>query len=338
MFGRVLSAVIVLAVAGALLVLGWPQLFGLEQAGLIAKAVAFRGACAAIGLVLLVLALLVMAAIRSSRRLLSPIAVLLLAFVVFQVVAVGSRGLVATALPEPKDGTVTVLAWNTKGDAVAATELAGLVEETKAEVVSLPETTGAYARQVRALLQADGAKWQVFTEAYDTISPARSTSLLISDRLGRYTVNNTKPTTGRLPTVVAIPADGEGPTILAVHAVSPTDPSTWRSDLRWLAKECKAGEDLILAGDFNSTLDHWSHLIDTSVPDARLGACLDSASAAGQGGQGTWPTNLPSLLGAPIDHVLHSTGWTVTGFRVIGTRDASGSDHRPVLARLQPAP
>jgi len=335
MFGRILGALIVLAVAVASLLVGWPQLLGLEQTDGIAQVLALRGAAAAgaivVGIVVVILAFLG----RRLRRLLAPIALVLVAFVALEGIALGSRGLVPGPLAEADHDTITILSWNTEGGAMPASELKGLVEDTQADVVTLPETTEKYAAQVRDLLAADGAEWQLYTAAYDHISPARSTSLLISKRLGAYEANTEQTTTGQLPSVVAVPANGEGPTIVAVHAVAPTDLPTWRSDLRWLASACRAGDDVIMSGDFNSTVDHWSHLVDAGVPKARLGACLDSAEAGGQGGQGTWPTSVPSLLGAPIDHVLHSTGWTVTGYRVIGSRDGSGSDHRPILARLK---
>ncbi len=336
MFGRILGAVIVLAVAGALLVVGWPQLIGLEQADGIAQLVALRGACALAGAVLVVVLLLVMIVARPLRSFLGGLALVLVAFVALEGVAVGSRGLVPGPLAQPDADAITVLSWNTEGGAMSAATLKGLIEQTQADVVTLPETTEQYANEVRDLLAADGGQWQLFSAAYDHISPARSTSLLVSKRLGDYTANTSTTTTGQLPTIVALPADGKGPTIVAVHAVAPTDLGTWRSDLKWLAAECAAGDDVIMAGDFNSTVDHWSHLVDATVPKARLGACLDSAEAGGQGGQGTWPTAVPALLGAPIDHVLHSSGWTVTGFRVIGSEDAAGSDHRPILARLEP--
>jgi len=334
MFGRVLAAVIVLAVALVLLVIGWPQLLGLEQVDGVLQVVALRGACALMAIVLVVLLLLAMAAARRARRFLGAFVVLLVAFIALQGVALGSRGLVPGSIAAAGDTTITVLSWNTKGGAVPAQELAELATQSEADVIALPETTARYAGEVRDLLVAARGEWQLFTAAYDEISPARSTSLLVSRRLGAYTSNTEQATTGQLPSVVAMPADGDGPTIVAVHAVSPTDPTTWRNDIAWLADACAAGDDVIMAGDFNSTIDHWAHHIDTSVPRARLGACLDAAEAGGQGGQGTWPTNVPALLGSPIDHVLASAGWRFVGFRVIGAEDDAGSDHRPILARL----
>jgi endonuclease/exonuclease/phosphatase (EEP) superfamily protein YafD len=61
------------------------------------------------------------------------------------------------------------------------------------------------------------------------------------------------------------------------------------------------------------------------------------AAATGNAAVGTWPTSVPALVGAPIDHVLATPNWTPTGFRVLAGEDAAGSDHRPVLARLAPA-
>jgi endonuclease/exonuclease/phosphatase family metal-dependent hydrolase len=92
-----------------------------------------------------------------------------------------------------------------------------------------------------------------------------------------------------------------------------------------------------MAGDFNSTLDHYAGLTAKSARgDGDLGACHDGARAEKSAAVGTWPTSLPTSLGAPIDHVMASDEWAFTGFRVIGTEDGAGSDHRPVVAQLRP--
>jgi hypothetical protein len=36
--------------------------------------------------------------------------------------------------------------------------------------------------------------------------------------------------------------------------------------------------------------------------------------------------------------VMASAGWTFVGFRVIGSEDGAGSDHRPIVAQLRPGP
>ena len=42
-----------------------------------------------------------------------------------------------------------------------------------------------------------------------------------------------------------------------------------------------------------------------------------------------------ALLGAPIDHVMATPDWTVTGSVVMRTLDGSGSDHRPIVVQLE---
>ena len=158
----------------------------------------------------------------------------------------------------------------------------------------------------------------------------------MSDVLGTYTADVSVVTTSVVPSIVATPQDGTGPTIIAVHSVAPTPGLLidWNADLRWLADQC-ATPNVIMAGDFNSTLDHYTDL--GSSPETALGDCVDAASATDNAAVGTWPAVLPALLGAPIDRVLATENWRVTGMRVIQSHDSHGSDHRPVLAQLTPA-
>jgi endonuclease/exonuclease/phosphatase family metal-dependent hydrolase len=91
---------------------------------------------------------------------------------------------------------------------------------------------------------------------------------------------------------------------------------------------------MIMAGDFNSTLDHETGL--GATPSSALGTCRDAARVTNNAGVGTWPTNVPELLGTPIDHVMATSDYRVTGFSVIGSEDKTGSDHRPIVAQLTP--
>jgi endonuclease/exonuclease/phosphatase (EEP) superfamily protein YafD len=63
---------------------------------------------------------------------------------------------------------------------------------------------------------------------------------------------------------------------------------------------------------------------------------VDAGDATGNAAVGTWPTNLPALLGAPIDHVMATPGWRITGMRVVTNWDGAGSDHRPIVVQLSP--
>ena len=71
-------------------------------------------------------------------------------------------------------------------------------------------------------------------------------------------------------------------------------------------------------------------LVDTSI-------LIDYLRGTDNAAVGTWPTMLPALIGAPIDHVLATPNWRVSGMRVIASHDGYGSDHRPILVQLSPA-
>jgi endonuclease/exonuclease/phosphatase (EEP) superfamily protein YafD len=106
--------------------------------------------------------------------------------------------------------------------------------------------------------------------------------------------------------------------------------SNWRADLSWLGNQCRRG-NVIMAGDFNATLDHLDRLGDDT-----FATCTDAALAKRSAAVGTWPTLVPPLLGSPIDHVMFSGEWQATGMRVVTSEDDAGSDHRPILAWLGP--
>ena len=160
--------------------------------------------------------------------------------------------------------------------------------------------------------------------------------MLVSTALGEYVQDAAAGSTGQLPSIVAKPVSGTGPTLIAVHPVAPIpgELATWNSDLDWLASACR-GENVIMAGDFNSTLDHYSRLPHDS--GTTIGDCTDAGTLSGNAAVGTWPASLPPLLGTPIDHVMLTDNWRVSGMRVVESLDGAGSDHRPVLVQLSVA-
>ncbi len=342
MFSRLLSSLVVLAAALGLLVLAWPQLFGLQNTWLIAQVVSFRGAlvvASAVG----VLVMLVIGIIRPLRRLTGILAVLLLVFgvAVTGVLAVRGAGNGDVSLvTNGVDDSITVLSWNTQGEAPGVDAIVKLALDSGADIVSLPETTDELGTEVALAMKEGGRPMWVWTLNFNDVYKARSTALLISPDLGEYTLSSAAGSgppgnTNVSPTVVATPVNGEGPTIIAVHAGAPTAGamSAWQSDLDWLAGQCDA-PNVIMAGDFNATLDH---MAGRGIDGAALGRCKDAALAAGSAALGTWPSDVPPLLGAPIDHVLATDNWRVDAFRVLDEADASGSDHRPLLTRYLPA-
>jgi endonuclease/exonuclease/phosphatase (EEP) superfamily protein YafD len=338
MFRRVLSAAVLIAVAVVLAIVLWPQLLGVERAPIIAQVVSLRGFTTGIALIAAAAFALIALLSPSLRRFTGALAIIALVFAGAQVAVLSTRGGGDSAFESKAPGDLIVLSWNTLGDAPGVEVIAELALGAEADIVVLPETSADAATQVANAMRAGGVEMQVLYLSYDQVSKARTTAVLIDIELGEYQLDSAVGSTETLPSVVAVPSDGTGPTIVGAHPVSPIpgEMAAWRQGLHWLAARC-GGADVIVAGDLNSTLDHYSGLDAESDSSGGLGGCRDGARATGNAAVGTWPTSLPALLGAPIDHVLATPNWRFVGFRVVETHDGYESDHRPVIAQLRPA-
>lgn len=246
-----------------------------------------------------------------------------------------SRGLSAPAQLGPDtgitsgtqgDGSITVLSYNTLGGATAMTEIADSVDKNGADVVVLLETSSARGRELQAMLEERGLGFQEFDNGSDEYEAEfRSSVLLVSTELGEYRQTNTAPE--QAAGVSAAPANGVGPSFVAVHPIAPLPQyaDEWRSEIESVYGLCATNEPLIIAGDFNSTLDH----------QRALGYdCTDGAVEAGSGGIGTWPVRLPPLLGSPIDRVIHNIDEYVGSDAAL--LSVGDSDHHGVVVRLSP--
>jgi endonuclease/exonuclease/phosphatase (EEP) superfamily protein YafD len=329
---------VLLAIGAAVVV--WPQFFHLEQTFPFAQVVAARGVVLGAFLVLAVIALLLVL-IRPLRGFAASVLIVAL-LGAGATGAIGAvRGFGGDTLPSPTDSSVRVLSWNTAGEAVPADVIARQILDQSADIVALPETTEAVGEQIAIMLREQGHPMWVHNVQYkpDVVDGPKSwqTTVLVSPDLGEYSVIESSEdgtsNTGSVPSVVLMPVDGSGPTIVAVHAVAPRveEMGQWRSDLAWIADQCPQG-DVILAGDFNATIDH---MAPYGVDGGDMGYCRDAASRTGNGYSGTWPSSLPALLSAPIDHVMASSNWVPTGSLVLD--DAAGSDHRGIVVQLEPA-
>ena len=98
----------------------------------------------------------------------------------------------------------------------------------------------------------------------------------------------------------------------------------WRSDVATAVGISRAHRNSVVAGDFNTTVDHEMM--------RHLAPSVDAATVVGRGAEGTWPARFPAPLAAPIDHVLVNGGMTVLGSR---TLRVGRSDHRAVVVRLR---
>lgn len=332
---RFLAAVLLLAAIAALVVITWPQLFGLQRTMWVAQVVSLRGLGITVAVVLLVAITLLSMLSRGFRRFGSSFALLLLVFALAGVAILATRGFGSGTFQKKGSSDLVIMSWNTLGDAPGADVIAKVAVDSGADVIALPETTRQTADAVAAILKQDGHPMQSFTVSLDQVSKARSTSLLVSTSLGGYHVDKESGSTSQLPSFVARPDDGTGPAFVAVHVVSPVPGqfTKWAADLAWTARSCNSN-NVIMAGDFNATLDHFTGLEATDADV--LGLCSDAAQATKNAAVGTWPAFLPPLLGAPIDHVMATASWEVTGMRVVQDRDGAGSDHRPIVVQLRP--
>ena len=329
---------VLFAIATAVLV--WPQFFRLETTFPVAQIVSARALMIAGFLVVAVLAVLLMFA-RSLRGFAASILVIALLGAGANAVVGAVRGFGSDELPQKTDASVRVLTWNTAGAAVSAETIAQVIRDQQVDIVSLPETSEEVGEQIAIMMREAGNPMWVhhvnIRPDVDNGPQAWQTTILISADLGEYSVIESSAdgssNTGSVPSAVAMPVDGEGPTIVAVHAIAPRAEAMtkWKSDLSWIADQCPEG-DFILAGDFNATIDHMAQL---GMDGGTMGRCRDVASNTGNGMVGTWPADVPRLIGAPIDHIMASENWHPAGSVVLS--DAGGSDHRALVAQLEPA-
>lgn len=338
---RLLGILLTVLFAIATAVLTWPQFFHLEQTFPLTQLVAARGLLVVAYVGIFLLALLLSLA-RPLRGFAASIAIIALLGAGASATIGAIRGLAPAGLPAKTAESVRVLAWNTAGEAVPAAEIARTIVEQKADIVALPETTEDVGEQIAIMLRDQNHPMWVhhvqFRPDVEKGPDSWQTTILISPDLGDYSVLESSAdgtsNTSSVPSAVVMPVDGKGPTVVAVHAVAPRpdDMDGWREDLRWIADQCPGG-NVILAGDFNATLDHMASL---GKDGGDMGACRDVASRSGSGILGTWPSSLPALAGAPIDHVMATPQWRASGSAVLDATDGE-SDHRALIAQLEPA-
>ncbi|WP_156225133.1 endonuclease/exonuclease/phosphatase family protein [Pseudactinotalea suaedae] len=302
-----------------------PAIVGLSTVTPVLQGIALRGLLAvgalALGVTTVLVSLLLRRTEGRGRR-------LLVVGLAALVVGVGHIGVVlergtapGTAFGVAPDGAIDVLTVNTLGGAGGLDGLSALIDELAPDVVALQETPAEDAERIAAQV---GPAYQVFT-ATTGPQPVQATALLVSTDLGAYRQTDAPATT--FGGVWARPVEGVGPELLSVHPVPPVpgDVPTWRSELAALTGLCARVEGVVLAGDFNATVDH---------APLRDSTCLDGA--VGTGGHGTWPSTRSPLLGTPIDHVLMDPDvWQPIASRVLEAPD--GGDHRAVLVRIAPA-
>jgi endonuclease/exonuclease/phosphatase (EEP) superfamily protein YafD len=326
---------VIFAIAAAILT--WPSFFRVERTFPIAQIVSFRGMLAVFFAALVVVALL-LAIARPLRGFALSVALIAVVAMAANAAIVTTRGIGTDTLPAKTEDSIRVMTWNTAGSATAPDTVAQIAVAMDADIVTLPETTIETGEKVALAMRDLGHPMWAHNTDYTTEWDAGSTTLLISPDLGDYAVIESSldgsSNTSTVPSAVAMPTSGDGPIVVAAHAVAPRQSymQYWRDDLQWLADQC-VDDNVIMAGDFNATIDHMTNL---GVDGGTLGRCVDGAIETGNGGVGTWTAQIPALIGAPIDHVMASSHWKPTGSLVLQSMDASGSDHRPLIVQFEP--
>lgn len=323
--------------AGAAVVLlllsTWPQLLGLQQFPFLAQLTALRGLMVGAALAGLVLFSIVAGRSAAWRRYSVLLMVGLSVVVVANLTLLSFRGMDTRESLYWQPDELTVFMWNMYRDGPEPQLVADNALEHEADVISLLETSPAAAEEIRRVMAEAGHDMQVFSATIDEVTPSRSTVLLISTELGEYQVDFSAGSTPRVPAVVARPVEEGGPTLVAAHAAPPVPlmMRNWSDGLEWIAERCSE-RNVIVAGDFNATLDHFAALRE---PGADVGSCRDAGKQFGSAGVGTWPSQLPTWLASPIDHIVAGPAWEFTGFTVKVELDGQGSDHRALLATLR---
>lgn len=301
------------AVAGQLTaVLLFPGWFGLGSVTPFAQLSAFHPQA-----VVVVAGVALLAPIRKSLR---PAAIAVLA------VAVLAAGLVVPRTVTKKDNQpgrpLTIMVANVLGGGASPDRVAALIRERRPVFVSLPEARTDVRDAILARLS--GLGYRGYTDQPDA-APVSATSVLVSDQLGAVEVRTggagtrfgtVTVTGGRLGTLRLIGYHGHPPLTRTV--------GRWRDDLDVVRQWCAQEGPVVIAGDFNATLDQRAFRKATR-------GCRSSAEYVGEGLQGTWPSDKPAYLRTQIDHVVVSDSLVPRRF---DSYDVEGSDHRAVVATV----
>jgi endonuclease/exonuclease/phosphatase (EEP) superfamily protein YafD len=312
----VLAVLVVLAAAVGLL----PDLLGLDHRSPFAQLVSFRPAMLA-GLLALAAVATVAAVVRRCGW--------TLAGGLLAVAAVGGaivlpRAIPAIDVPEPDAPaarTLTVLSFNTYEGDGDVDALAALIRSTRPDLIALPEAGARYRDRLAPLVP----EYRFATSNNERGRDVQNVAAATRTDLGDVTAQVDRSTP--FPSVEVSGAGLGDVRFVAFHSIAPIpgDIPQWSSDLATLDRWCTQPGPVIVAGDFNATLDH-------SVFREAITGCADAAEQVGEGLTGTWNTRWPRWLGPQIDHVLVTGAITA---ETLSVHDVPGSDHRAVLTRLR---
>jgi endonuclease/exonuclease/phosphatase (EEP) superfamily protein YafD len=211
-----------------------------------------------------------------------------------------------------------------------AAGIVGLVQEHQVDLLVVAEYTQELADRLSAAGLARLLPHQVAHPR------ARAAGAAVFSSLSLREVGMVPDSPFRMPVVsVDLSAAGQEAAlrVVAVHTLAPVDDglAQWRSDLAALDRIDAGAGPLLLAGDFNATLDH-REFRDLLAGDSRTRPLVDVSAAAGSRLVPTWPMRGYYLPGVTLDHLVTSPDITGSGYSV---RRVAGTDHAAVLAVLE---
>ena len=129
---KFLGAVVTIAVAVLLLIITWPELFDLQTTWILAQVTSMRSLVTALSVVAVV-AFALLALAKPLRAFAGSLTVLLIVFVAVNGFILADRGFGDTEFAQKTPDSITVLSWNTLGDAPGSAAVASLAVESGAE-------------------------------------------------------------------------------------------------------------------------------------------------------------------------------------------------------------
>jgi endonuclease/exonuclease/phosphatase (EEP) superfamily protein YafD len=235
----------------------------------------------------------------------------------------------ATASPQPAatGPELRVLSVNLLAGRAQPGPVTSLVRGMGADVLFAQELTASADMRLRRAGLSDLLPYSVS----DAGTPASRGNAIYS----RYPLSDcpSVPATPWAQPTATVQLPSSVARLVCVHLLTPKQPwvrstvSDWAGELRALSAIELGDPPVIVAGDFNATLDH------VAFRGLLRHGLADAASQSGSGLAPTWgirPWGLRALL--TIDHVLTDPRCAVLGTSV---HRLPGTDHRGVLARVR---
>ncbi|MFF4624942.1 endonuclease/exonuclease/phosphatase family protein [Nonomuraea jabiensis] len=235
------------------------------------------------------------------------------------------------AIPEgnpPAGGPVLrVMAVNLLHSSVLPPDLVDAVERERPDVLHLLEFTGLMRERVEELGLGRLLPYKIVLPGEDSQGAAIYSRYPLRPGDAPIEAPAFEESPRHLPAVVTLPG-GREVDLVAVHACAPSEgwrTACWASSIRALPPA--GGRPRVLAGDFNSTLDH------AVLRDLIATGYRDAADVTGKGLSMTWPYyEQPRLFPkVAIDHVLADRRIAIRSFQ---TLRVPRTDHRATLTEL----